>query len=170
MKSATCRSAPRCLDESAHVLTNKMQLPADQTEHVYVAARLNSTYGSLTFYTTPVEKSCVQECNATDTGNVKGYAAYYDRKAEQDIRLAQRLSVRMRYISTSDITTTDIHTLINNQRTADLVQLNDAFGWPDYKYLPIAQRCRTRYRRGYRSTSIPLKCICCCAALCMTVT
>ena len=93
--------------------TNKMQLPADQTEHVYVAARLKSTYCSLTFCTTTQEKIRVQECNAADTGNITGYAVYTGRKAEQDISLAQNLSVRMRYTNTSDITTKDIYTLIN---------------------------------------------------------
>ena len=77
-----------------------MQLPADQTEHVYVAARLNSTYGSLTFYTTPKEKGRVQKGNAADTGNITGYAACTGRRAEQDISLAQRLSDRMRYTNT----------------------------------------------------------------------
>ena len=53
--------------------------------------------------------------------------------------------------------TKDIYTLINNQRTGDLVQLNDASGWPDYKNLPIAQPEPHTLQPQLRSTSIPLR-------------
>ena len=116
-----------------------MQLPAGQTESVYVAARLNGTYGSLTLYTTPEEKSRVRERDVADTGNVIGYAVYTSAEPNMSIRIAQRLSVSMRYARTSQITSIDILQLIDSQRIADLVQLGGAFGWPDYKYLPIPQ-------------------------------
>ena len=114
-----------------------MQMPADQTEHVHVAARLNNTYGSLMLHTTLLEKGRVLHRDAADAANITGFAAY--TSGEQGISLAQHISVHARYISPAEFTSTELQTLIRNHGTADLVQLNSAFGWPDYKYLPVAQ-------------------------------
>ena len=115
------------------------ELPDGQSEHVHVAARLSGTYGSLMLFTTLVEKGRVQERGTADTGNIIGYTTYTVRSSQQPSVRSQRLSVSMRYTSAFELQSADIEAIISNHRTADLVQLNGAFGWPDYTYLPVAE-------------------------------
>ena len=82
-----------------------MQMPADQTKHIYVSADLSSTYGGVISLTTPLEEGRVLERDATNRGNITGYAAYTSR--EQGISLAQRLSTCVRYTSPTEFTTTE---------------------------------------------------------------
>ena len=102
-------------------------MPASQVESVHIAARLNGTYGSLVLYTTPQEKRRILERDAADAGNITGYAAYTSRAAEQDVILAQRLSVNMRYTSPTHLTTAEIHTIIKDQGTADFCAAEQCF-------------------------------------------
>ena len=115
------------------------ELPDNQSEHVHVAAHLNGTYGSLMLYTTAEEKGRVQERGTADTGNIIGYATYTVGNSQQPSVRSQRLSVSKRYTNASILQSADIEAIISSHRTADLVQLNGAFGWPDYTYLPVAE-------------------------------
>ena len=101
----------------------ELPLAVDQTEHVYVAAHLDGTYGSLMLYTTPEEKGRVQERGAADIGNIIGYATYTVRSTQQPTLRSQRLGVSMKYTSASELRSDDIEMIVSDHRAADLVQL-----------------------------------------------